>query len=162
MSRRCERPGCSDQASIAYGMSNDTLTVWLQAVPDDAAPVRTGMLCRRHADAMIVPRGWTLDDQRESTPRLFRVAAALPATSSSRRKRPVSDGGGEQLTFGEDPLPGDPEQTRVVDLQPHPIDPDETQAIPWRFEYDPSRNHFNIGIDHWYSRLLYSLEKRSN
>jgi hypothetical protein len=32
----------------------------------------TGVLCRRHADAMVVPRGWTLDDRREPQPRLFR------------------------------------------------------------------------------------------
>ena len=168
MAPRCERPGCSDLAAVAYGMRNDTLTVWLQLVPDGAAPVRTGMLCRRHADAMIVPRGWSLDDRRENTPRLFKVPQAPPAARSLRRKRHKLDPSGHQLSFAadgssldlstanhhadhnddhedddhnrDDDLTGDPDEvlTTVVDLQPHPVDPDETQAIPWRFQYDPS------------------------
>lgn len=40
-----------------------------------------GVLCKRHADAMVVPRGWTLDDRREPIPRLFR-----PPTSPQRAK----------------------------------------------------------------------------
>lgn len=44
-------------------MSAERLTVWLQ--PFDAALAsRVGVLCRRHADAMVVPNRWTLDDRR--------------------------------------------------------------------------------------------------
>lgn len=44
------------------------------------------VLCLRHADAMSVPRGWTLDDRREEVPRLFmpRHPRATPA-----KRRPV-------------------------------------------------------------------------
>jgi hypothetical protein len=125
-------------------MRNDTLTVWLEAVPDDATTIRSGMLCRRHADAMIVPRGWSLDDRRESTPRLFRVGeTATQATPTTRRKRSKTAVAVEQLSFGDDPdapptiEPG--EVVTVADLKPVPApdaDPDETQAIPWRFVYD--------------------------
>ena len=52
------------------------------------------VLCLRHADAMSVPRGWTLDDRREDTPRLFMPgrfdSAEAQAPSRSRSRRPVS------------------------------------------------------------------------
>jgi hypothetical protein len=125
-------------------MRNDTLTVWLEAVPEDAVAIRSGMLCRRHADAMIVPRGWSLDDRRESTPRLFRVGeTAAQAAPATRRKRSKTLDPTEQLSFGDDPdapptvEPG--ELVTVADLKTEPAphaDPDETQAIPWRFVYD--------------------------
>lgn len=54
-------------------MESERLLVWLALVPDGVTTIRSGMLCRRHADAMVVPRGWTLDDRRETAPRLFRV-----------------------------------------------------------------------------------------
>ena len=76
MTRLCERPGCSVPAAVAYGMESERLLVWLAVVPEGVTTLRTGVLCRRHADAMVVPRGWTLDDRREAVPRLFRVADA--------------------------------------------------------------------------------------
>jgi hypothetical protein len=59
---------------MAYGFDADRLMVWLAKREPDADPLRAGALCRRHADRLVVPRGWTLDDRRESTPRLFAVA----------------------------------------------------------------------------------------
>jgi hypothetical protein len=87
------------------------------------------VLCRRHADAMSVPRGWTLDDRREEIPRLFmpRPAGALrPAARTTRPKRTppqppeqlVIDGTGEIRR---------PEQPDVVAVEPAP---------PWRPEFD--------------------------
>ena len=40
---------------------------------DATVTMRAGALCQRHADTLVVPRGWTLDDRRERAPRLFRV-----------------------------------------------------------------------------------------
>jgi hypothetical protein len=47
-----------------------------------------GVLCRRHADAMVVPRGWTLDDRREPQPRLFRSStdSSGPIIRRTRRR----------------------------------------------------------------------------
>lgn len=45
------------------------------------------VLCLRHADAMSVPRGWTLDDRREEIPRLFMPRRARTASRASRRAR---------------------------------------------------------------------------
>jgi len=87
MGRLCERPGCSDVAAMAYGFDVDRLLVWLAVRdPDGGDPMRAGSLCKRHADAMVVPQGWTLDDRRDSTPRLFRPAPSTPPAKSSRAR----------------------------------------------------------------------------
>jgi hypothetical protein len=67
MGRLCERPGCSEEASIAYGFDVDRLLVWLAIRDPDGDPMRAGSLCLRHANSMVVPQGWTLDDRRERT-----------------------------------------------------------------------------------------------
>jgi hypothetical protein len=51
-------------------MIPENLLFWIAPIaesPIDDPPV----MCRRHADQMVVPRGWTLDDRRERFPRLF-------------------------------------------------------------------------------------------
>ncbi len=131
-------------------MDPDQLLVWLEVVPDDAAPLRMGVVCRRHADAMVVPRGWTLDDRREARPRLFRVADR-DATSELRRiRRPArkhhEPGLDEpQLSFDEKETPDehevDPESfaapVTVGDFIPSVTpDSDETRAMPWRPVFD--------------------------
>ena len=58
-------------------MVPEDLVVWLEACdPATLGENRPGLLCRRHADAMVVPVGWTLDDHREAVPRLFKVRDA--------------------------------------------------------------------------------------
>ena len=52
--------------------------------------MRAGALCRRHADALVVPRGWTLDDRREPAPRLFRVTRADGAAARPKVVEPPS------------------------------------------------------------------------
>ena len=60
-------------------MVPEDLFVWLEACdPATLGDDRPGLLCRRHADAMVVPVGWTLDDRREAVPRLFKVRDAAP------------------------------------------------------------------------------------
>ena len=58
-------------------MVPEDLLFWIsqinQAPTDDPS-----VLCRRHADAMVVPAGWTLDDRRETTLRLFNLRPADP------------------------------------------------------------------------------------
>lgn len=61
-------------------MVPEDLVVWLEACdPATLGENRPGLLCRRHADAMVVPVGWTLDDHREAVPRLFKVREAPTA-----------------------------------------------------------------------------------
>jgi hypothetical protein len=138
MGRLCERPGCSDIAAMAYGFDVDRLLVWLAPrEPDGGDPMRAGSLCTRHADAMVVPRGWTLDDRREATPRLFRSPPLVAETT--RRPRPRQQRGdapaAEQLALAEvEPARDeDVDAPTVAEVTGVPLtdDPDATVAIPW-------------------------------
>ncbi len=100
MVRLCSRPGCSEQGSVAYGMVPEDLLFWMAPIAE-APTSDASVLCRRHADAMVVPRGWTLDDRRESVLRLFRPRRSptpdpQPARRS-RRSRPTDGERPEQL-----------------------------------------------------------------
>ena len=139
MARLCERPGCSDPAAVAYGMRPADLVFWLDALRPGHDDV--GVLCRRHADTMVVPRFWTLDDQRRADLPLFRppepdpsgvTADATPdarATTTARRprSRPRPGDDTEQLRLGvtdevpEDDAPGADDDTG-----------------PWTPDFDPA------------------------
>ena len=84
--RLCERPGCGAIAEVSYGIDKNNLVVWI----DNRAILErelAGRLCRRHANALVPPRGWTLDDRREPIPRLF-VTREDPASAPSPRREP--------------------------------------------------------------------------
>jgi hypothetical protein len=103
-------------------MVAEDLLFWIE--PLDRHPVgAANVLCRRHADAMSVPRGWTLDDRRQAGgPRLFqpqRFAAAEPAGAPTRRSRGrgAARQHGEQLQIdgtGEIPRPALPPDEPAV------------------------------------------------
>jgi hypothetical protein len=101
MVRLCERPGCSQPGDVAYGIDAGHLTVWIQAL-DPAAPGMPGVLCRRHADAMVVPLRWTLDDRREPVPRLFRSPATAESPPKERPQRRPAVASGTQLGLDDD------------------------------------------------------------
>jgi hypothetical protein len=77
-----------------------------------------GRLCRRHANAMVVPRGWWLEDRREAE-QLF---AAAPATRDRPARRPArpARSGGEVVPL---PLPS------TVEAPPAPIDDPASEAV---------------------------------
>jgi hypothetical protein len=74
-------------------MVPEELLFWV-APFDKWVDLEAGVLCRRHADSMVVPRGWVLDDRREHAPRLFRPTAdqtgglERPRRRSPRSARP--------------------------------------------------------------------------
>ena len=98
VARLCERPGCSDRAEVAYGFDAEHLVVWLDAF-NVAHGARSGVLCRRHANAMVVPLNWMLDDRREPEPQLFRTPPAPVVAESppARRRRAAPSVAVEQL-----------------------------------------------------------------
>lgn len=149
MARLCERPGCSAAAAVAYGFDADRLLVWLLPHDPSDEPLRAGVLCRRHADAMIVPRGWTLDDRRDVQPRLFRSpATSVPPKPRPRRRPPAEPRPEQQLVLEAVVSPATPEpdetapspsdELTVADVTgaPPPADGDETMAMPWRPAFD--------------------------
>lgn len=158
MRRLCERPGCAAPAEVSYGIDNSALLVWVDNRPIPEREL-AGRLCRRHADAISVPRGWTIDDRRQAVPQLFRQAdmpQAEPVKKEKRVPKVVSsdEEKSKKLTLfetiaeelAEIEKAQEPaavasvdvvmeevvvEVDVVVDDPVEPIDPDETRAIPW-------------------------------
>lgn len=128
MGRLCERPGCSEPASVAYGMRAEDLVFWLDVLRADDGST-SGVLCRRHADSMVVPRHWTLDDLRDPDLRLFRPPALLPSPAPAPRRRSQRAGSGsEQLLLLTDDVEAGPEGGVAG--------PDTDAAAPWTPTFD--------------------------
>ncbi|MFM1791340.1 MAG: hypothetical protein RLZZ526_1667 [Actinomycetota bacterium] len=125
------------------------LVVWVD-VAGVAERELAGRLCRRHANALVVPRGWTLDDRRDPVPKLFRVsddaerdipevpAPKKKAASGTKPKRAKAlsvdtpslfETIRRELEPDPDDAPASP--AAATDEESDAIDPDETQAIPW-------------------------------
>lgn len=82
---------------MVYGIDPYELVVTIEAF-DDERSRRAGVLCRGHADSMVVPNGWTLDDRRETAPRLFQSresAEVKPRRRRIRRRRLTDDDTGQ-------------------------------------------------------------------
>ncbi len=116
-------------------MTPEDLLFWIAPL-HEARPDDPSVLCRRHADAMVVPRGWTLDDRREETLRLFRPRPVEPlagATSSGRtRNRRGRAERPEQLQIdgtGGIPRPLGQDDAAIV------ADPD-VPDVPWQPDFD--------------------------
>ena len=144
MRRLCERPGCAGQAEVSYGIDHSTLVVW---VDNKAVSERdhAGRLCRRHANALSVPRGWTIDDRREMVPKLFVVKTSDDDEATPTKKKKVASAEKKQKKVISRPRPSlfeanDVQRAEakqeevnevVVSVVQHIEDPDETRAIPW-------------------------------
>ena len=101
---------------MLLGFDASRSLAWLAPLDDEGA--RHGSdLCQRHADAMIVPKGWWLDDQRLASPRLFTpppIAHSGPAEVPPVSKR--------------SPVPPDAEQ----EPEPLPLE----SAAEWAPRFD--------------------------
>lgn len=91
------------------------------------------VLCLRHADAMSVPRGWTLDDRREEVPRLFMPRRRPPSERPARparvaRSKPTRAEPVEQLVI--DGTAEIERPTLPADDPVDPIDPIEQPEQP--------------------------------
>lgn len=161
MARLCERPGCSQAAEVAYGIDAEHLLVWLDPF-DGAVGYRAGVLCRRHADAMVVPLGWMLDDRREAVPRLFKTREEPVAAPREKRRR--SRGPGDEtgsivldvpLPLDDEPVAATPADDDVVTPAPEAsgastpvseagqdVAPDVT---PWEPSFDTSTDAAGLG-----------------
>jgi hypothetical protein len=117
---------------MTYGFDAEHLMVWIDSY-DHVATGLDGVLCRRHADAMVVPLGWMLDDRREPMPRLFK-SAAQPTVSAPRLRRASAHhrADAEQLELGADVV-GELENDPDVD-EPFPLV--EAEVLPWKPAFD--------------------------
>lgn len=153
MARLCERPGCSERGAIAYGFDADRQLVWLTPLDPEADRNRAGTMCVRHADAMVVPLGWTLEDARDPMPRLFKPATRARPARPARRKepRPKRPAAVDQLPLDDSAEPTPPESAllapvtdagdahtvlAVTGVASAPDDPDATVSMPWMPDFD--------------------------
>ena len=145
MSRHCERPGCSKVGEIIYEVDLRRLLVTID-FPDLNDLVPLNLLCRRHADSLTVPKGWTIINNREEVQRLFSAPVTQQLTKNSSQKvikrQKVSD-------FNESKK----DQTDMANLFDSVIDESafdftdelaqlldtqETEAMPWTPQFDRS------------------------
>lgn len=119
---------------MTYGFDAEVLTVWIDAY-ERVNTDRAGVLCRRHADAMVVPLGWMLDDRRDPIPRLFK-APAQPTTATPRHRRAPSHhrSDTEQLELGSDLVAGELAADEEMPLNGDR--PTDTEVRPWKPAFD--------------------------
>ena len=111
--RRCSRPGCGAQAVVLIGFDAARSLAWFAPLDDDGA-LHGSELCHRHADSMVLPKGWWLDDRRVASPQLFNPPPNPPAPppfahSTRSEPAPVSKpvGGGAVAVRGGSRVSGD-------------------------------------------------------
>ena len=165
MSRKCERPSCREPGEVAYVIDTANLLVNIDApIPRDSS--RVNILCRRHADSLVVPRDWQIIDNRTKKQRLFSAPASdsarakTRASTAKKEKREKSTAGAVIQDLFEfatrvvaaparEPEPvlettsarlDEVSEVSVgeieVDTEIETIDPQETQAMPWTPQFD--------------------------
>ena len=161
MSRHCERPGCSKVGEIIYEVDLRRLVVTID-FPDlnDASPVN--LLCRRHADSLTVPKGWTIINNREEVQRLFSAPVTQEALKNNSRKvvrrQKVSEFNEDEkdpavisnlfdlviddhlfVTADHATVDASPSLTADITAElAQLMDTQETQALPWTPRFDRS------------------------
>lgn len=143
---------------MSYGIDNAHLLVWLD---NSHVPERehAGRLCRRHANALVVPRGWTVDDRRQPIPQLFRELErsldpdgrghmASRKTQQKRKKSTTAPSSVSPTPVHTEPTLFETSASDHIEEQEQPVtqvaqniaeDPDETRAISW----SPATVHTN-------------------
>ena len=144
MSKQCERPSCRELAIAAYFLDSSELLMTLENyVPVDGMQVNG--LCRRHADALVVPRGWRIEDKRENVPRLFpvtppadkpKVVAAKKAEAKKNRVKPPRPSIFDELKNEKKIEEVATPSVEVVPEAAAEVELEETKAIPWSPQFD--------------------------
>ena len=128
MTKQCERPGCKEPAIAAYFLDSAELLMTLENyIPVDGMQVNG--LCRRHADALVVPRGWRIEDKRENVPRLFPVTPPAEKPKSAVAKKVESKKSRAKL-----PRPSIFDDLKNEKKAEEELE--ETKAIPWSPQFD--------------------------
>ena len=146
MARKCERPSCRERGEVAYVIDTANLLVNIDApIPRDSS--RVNILCRRHADSLVVPRDWIIMDNRTKKQRLFSAPATPRAAVKKKDKNAKKKTGAviqdlfEFATRVVTPVvaavqEAPREEVAVAVHEPEKIDLHETQAMPWTPKFD--------------------------
>lgn len=107
-------------------------------VPVDGLHVN--VLCRRHADALVVPRGWRIEDKRENVPRLFPVASLNEKAKEKAAEKAVDKKAAAKKARVKPPRPSIFDELKSEKKSEEVrVDSDgleETKAIPWSPQFD--------------------------
>jgi len=126
---------------MTYGFDADHQMVWIDSY-ERVNTDRAGVLCRRHADAMVVPLGWMLDDRRDPVPRLFKAPPQSTATAPRHRRAPRQHHDDtEQLELVADVLLTELDELDELEAVPAaaetaPAAPIDTDIAPWKPTFD--------------------------
>jgi hypothetical protein len=121
---------------MTYGFDAEHLMVWIDSY-DRVATGLAGVLCRRHADAMVVPLGWMLDDRRDPVPRLFKTPAQ-PMVVVARHRRPSLHhrDDAEQLELGVDVVVGELDGSGAAIGETSAAFEGDAEVLPWKPAFD--------------------------
>ena len=146
--QHCERPLCREIATVEYSMNAQALLVTLENFAS-VGNERRNCLCMKHADRLSVPRGWSIDDRRESVPRLFRPPApvklqrdATPSSGQRRKSRgdtvrpKLFDREVVQETATATATAPAPAPAQVDEWEVRDDGLEETQAMQWKPSFD--------------------------
>lgn len=61
--RQCSRTGCAEPAEVSLSYDYARRSAWLDVLTEVRDP-HSYDLCRRHAERVSVPHGWSLEDRR--------------------------------------------------------------------------------------------------
>ena len=123
MRQICSRPDCAERAVARVLIEPTECRIVVDRRVELAG---AAILCVGHADRVTVPKGWTLDDRRDDSPRLFGVGRFNdPAKTSRERLRRLPEAiaaAVAQLPLdGADPYDLPPRYERAAqDLIAHP------------------------------------------
>ena len=115
-------------------MRPEDLVFWIDVLPAQIDH-GTAVLCLRHANSMVVPRGWTLDDLRDPELHLFRPPLPAPTARSRAPRQPRVAPGVEQLELGGDH--GSEAEPRSETSAAHDVVEDSDPDVgPWTPSFD--------------------------
>jgi hypothetical protein len=118
--------------------SSELLMTLENYVPIDGLHVN--VLCRRHADALVVPRGWRIEDKRENVPRLFPVASVNDKAKEKAAEKIVDKKTAAKKARVKLPRPSIFDELRnerkTEEVQVDGDGLEETKAIPWSPQFD--------------------------
>lgn len=93
--RRCAKVQCEDPARAVVVLRYGERVLWLRDLAGERDP-NFMELCRRHADRMTAPVGWTRLDDRVPEPLVASAAPVTRAPGPARRPRGTPMGGAEE------------------------------------------------------------------
>ncbi len=124
--RLCARPGCGAAAAATLRFLPTQREAWLVEL-DDTSPRTEGDLCARHAEALVLPRGWQLHDERTERPEATDESPLQPKRHRAPRARrpPLRAVTPPQPQLGLEPPASDP----VAQPEPEPEVEVEVEAV---------------------------------